>query len=80
MIKAVHAVLYTKDADAVRAFFRDVLGFPSVDAVHGVEFTQPVKDAGFGMLTSMRIPGGNELYLYQPKHASPFHQKAGAKE
>ena len=51
MIKAVHAVLYTKDADAVRAFFRDVLGFPSVDAVHGVEFTQPVKDAGFGMLT-----------------------------
>jgi len=30
-----HVVVYTSDADADRAFFRDVLGFPSVDAGHG---------------------------------------------
>jgi catechol 2,3-dioxygenase-like lactoylglutathione lyase family enzyme len=35
MITGVHALLYTKDADAARAFFRDILGFPSVDAGHG---------------------------------------------
>jgi hypothetical protein len=38
----------------------------------GVEFTQPVKDAGWGLLTAMKIPGGGELYLYQPKHPSPL--------
>ena len=38
----------------------------------GVEFTQPVKDAGFGLLTAMRLPGGDELYMYQPKHATIF--------
>ena len=32
MINAVHAVIHTRDAEAVRAFFRDVLGFTSVDA------------------------------------------------
>jgi hypothetical protein len=37
-----------------------------------VEFTQPVKDTGWGLLTAMKIPGGSELYLYQPKHPSPL--------
>ena len=116
MINAVHAVIYTKDAEAARAFFRDVLGLPNVDAGHGwlifalppaemgvhptegenhhqlylmcddveatvaelkakgVEFTQPVKDAGFGLLTAMKVPGGGELFLYQPKHASPLRR------
>ena len=32
MITGVHAVVYAEDADAARAFFRDVLGFPNVDA------------------------------------------------
>ena len=117
MINAAHVVIHSKDAEAVRAFFRDVLGFPSVDAGHGwlifalppaelgihptesvledgrhqlylmcddveatveelkgkgVEFTQPIKNAGFGLLTAMKIPGGGELYLYQPKHLSPL--------
>ena len=31
----MHAILYSKKADATRQFFRDVLGFPSVDAGHG---------------------------------------------
>jgi predicted enzyme related to lactoylglutathione lyase len=35
MITGVHAIIYTKDAEADRAFFRDVLGFPWVDAGQG---------------------------------------------
>ncbi len=35
MINGAHIVIYTKDPDADRAFFRDVLKFPSVDAGHG---------------------------------------------
>jgi len=34
MITAVHTLVYADDADAARAFFRDVLEWPSVDA-HG---------------------------------------------
>jgi predicted enzyme related to lactoylglutathione lyase len=34
MITAVHTVVYADDADAARAFFRDVLKWPNVDA-HG---------------------------------------------
>ncbi len=35
MITGVHALIFNRDADAVRAFLRDVLGFPSVDAGGG---------------------------------------------
>jgi catechol 2,3-dioxygenase-like lactoylglutathione lyase family enzyme len=35
MINAVHTILYAHDADAARAFFRDVLGLDSVDAGGG---------------------------------------------
>jgi predicted enzyme related to lactoylglutathione lyase len=117
MINAVHAVIYTKQAEAIRAFFRDVLELPFVDAGHGwliyalppaelgihptdsdeehgkhmlylmcdnieatveqlkrkgVDFMRPVKDAGFGLLTAIKLPDGTELYLYEPKHASPL--------
>jgi catechol 2,3-dioxygenase-like lactoylglutathione lyase family enzyme len=34
MITAVHTLVYADDADAARAFFRDVLGWPHIDA-HG---------------------------------------------
>ena len=110
MINGVHAVLFSEDAESVRAFFGDVLGFSSVDAgggwlifalppaelaAHpalagekhelyfmcddieatmaeleskGVEFTDPVKDQGFGLVTAMRVPGGKPLGLYEPKH------------
>jgi predicted enzyme related to lactoylglutathione lyase len=34
MITALHALVYAADPDAARAFFRDVLGWPHVDA-HG---------------------------------------------
>jgi catechol 2,3-dioxygenase-like lactoylglutathione lyase family enzyme len=35
MIHGVHVILYSKDADADRAFFRDVLKYPFADAGHG---------------------------------------------
>ena len=113
MITGAHAIVYSRDADADRAFFRDVLGFHSVDAgggwlifalppaelaahpaeaggrhelylmcdeieatvadlkAKGVEFTAPVSEAGFGLLTSIRLPGGGELGLYEPRHPIP---------
>ena len=93
MITGAHAIVYSRDADADRAFFRDVLGFPSVDAgggwrifalppaelaatvaelqAKGVEFTAPVSDQGFGLLTSLKLPGGGELGLYEPRHPIP---------
>jgi hypothetical protein len=35
MISGAHVILYSKNADADRAFFRDVLALPAVDAGHG---------------------------------------------
>ena len=35
MISGVHAIIFTSDADADRAFFREVLDLPSVDAGGG---------------------------------------------
>ena len=47
MINGAHIVLYTTDAEADRAFFRDVL-FPSVDAGHGwLIFALPPAEAAF---------------------------------
>lgn len=34
----------------------------------GVEFTAPVTDQGWGLLTSLRVPGAGTLGLYEPKH------------
>ena len=34
MIFGAHVILYSKDAEADRAFLRDILGFSSVDAGH----------------------------------------------
>ena len=114
MITGVHAVIFTTDAEADRAFFRDVLELPAVDAgggwlifalppaelaAHpadeggqhelylmcddvratideltnkGVEFARPVSDEGFGLLTAIRLPGGGELGLYEPRHPTPL--------
>lgn len=35
MITGTHAIIYATDADQARAFFRDVLGMPHVDARGG---------------------------------------------
>jgi predicted enzyme related to lactoylglutathione lyase len=114
VITGVHAIIFTKDPEAVRAFFHDVLNFPSVDAgggwlifalppaelaahptddgahhklyfmcddiratvtdleAKGVELTTEIREEGFGLITSLRLPDGEELALYQPRHASPL--------
>ena len=39
----------------------------------GVELNGPISDEGFGLLTSLEVPGGaGTIGLYQPKHASPL--------
>lgn len=35
MITGLHAIVYSSEAESVRAFFRDVLGWPHVDAHDG---------------------------------------------
>jgi hypothetical protein len=110
MINGAHLLLFSRDAEADRAFIRGTLGFTGVDAgggwlifklppaevaVHpvrddasqalylmcddlqgtlaelgakGVEVTSPVRDEGWGLLTSIRLPSGADLPLYQPRH------------
>lgn len=38
----------------------------------GVEVRGEPQDAGFGITTTIVLPGGVEVLLYQPKHASPL--------
>lgn len=116
MISGAHVVLYSKDAEADRAFFHNVLGFKSVDAGHGwLIFALPPSEAAFhpsdgndkhelyfmcddlkaemaslakagvqcsrpheerwGSITKMRLPGGSEVGLYQPKHPTALGLK-----
>ena len=37
-------------------------------AAKGVELTSPVSDAGWGLLSTLRIPGGADIGLYEPRH------------
>jgi len=62
MISGAHVILYSKDAVADRAFFRDVLGFGSVDAGHGwLIFALPPAEAAFHPADD--DDGRHELYL-----------------
>jgi len=38
----------------------------------GIEFRGEPADEGFGITTTMLLPGGVEVLLYQAKHASPL--------
>jgi len=61
MISGTHVIVYTKDVEADRAFFRDVLGFPSVDAGHGwLIFALPPGEAAFH---PSEKNGPHELYF-----------------
>jgi hypothetical protein len=109
MITGAHIIVHSKDAESDRAFFRDVLKFPAVDAGHGwLIFALPPAEAAFhpseqndlhelyfmcddlrltmkslterkvkcgsvkqerwGSLTTILLPGGGKVGLYQPKH------------
>lgn len=109
MITGSHIVVYSRDAEADRAFARDVLGFDSVDAgdgwlifalppaelsfhsaeesdehelylvcsdleatmaelaEHKVVCGDPV-EASWGVRTTLRLPGGGTLGLYESRH------------
>jgi catechol 2,3-dioxygenase-like lactoylglutathione lyase family enzyme len=48
MISGAHVIIYSKNAEADRAFFRDTLGFKSVDAGHGwLIFVLPPAEVAF---------------------------------
>ncbi|HOY78855.1 MAG TPA: hypothetical protein PLN33_13660 [Hyphomonadaceae bacterium] len=107
-----HSILYSKDAEADRAFLRDVLAFPHVDVGHGwlifglppselaihpgeqgdsQEFyfmvddvkafitemeskgraCTPVSEQRWGSLTTLTLPSGATVGVYQPKHPRP---------
>jgi hypothetical protein len=60
MIHGAHVIVYSQDAEADRAFFRDVLKYPFADAGHGwLIFALPPAEVAFH-------PGDNgvhELYF-----------------
>ncbi len=61
MITGVHAIVYNPDAEGVRAFFRDTLGFPSVDAGGGwLIFALPPAELGIHPIDE---GGHHELFL-----------------
>jgi len=119
MITGAHILLHSQAPEADRAFFRDVLEFPFVDAGHGwLIFALPAAEAAihptdgdavpaqvdqgllgavlylmcddlsglirtleakgvqhtevteerWGMKTTLRLPSGGEIGLYQPSH------------
>jgi catechol 2,3-dioxygenase-like lactoylglutathione lyase family enzyme len=127
MINGIHVLFYSNDPEADRAFFRDVLQFPTIDigrgwllfglppaeaAVHpssgnpeqvhaghhhlgavvylmcddvraviatlgarGVSCTD-VSEEAWGIRTTVRMPSGSEIGLYQPTHQTAL--KLGA--
>ena len=111
MITGAHVLLYTPEAEALRAVLRDVIGWSHVDAhdgwlifalppaelgVHpadsprheltlmcddihatvaelrekGIEIRGEPQAAGFGVQVTMVLPGGVEVMLYEPRHAT----------
>ncbi len=61
MINGAHVIIYSKDAQADRAFLRDVLGFPFVDVGHGwLIFALPPSEAA---VHPAETGDSHELYL-----------------
>jgi hypothetical protein len=109
-------VLYTKNPQADRAFFKDVLELKSMDAGRcwlifalppaeaafhpaeengaqelffmcddligemaalekkNVEFSE-IEEARWGSIVKMRLPGGSDIRLYQPKHPTALGKR-----
>jgi predicted enzyme related to lactoylglutathione lyase len=114
MIRGMHTMFYSSEAEALRSFIKEKLALPATDVgegwfifdapeadlgVHpteaggppsgtadisfycddieetvaemkrrGVEFTQPVEDHGYGLVTYFKVPGAFKVQLYQPKY------------
>ena|ERR1700722_12402924 len=118
MIFGAHVIVYSKDPEADRGFFRDILGFPSVDAGHNwLIFALPpteaaihphdlndvhelyfmcddlkaeianllernvscseIQEARWGSITSVPLPGGGKVGLYQPRHPVAITRSMG---
>jgi catechol 2,3-dioxygenase-like lactoylglutathione lyase family enzyme len=61
VIFGAHVVIYSRDASADRAFFRDVLGYTSVDAGHDwLIFALPPAELA---VHPAEEDGGHELYF-----------------
>jgi catechol 2,3-dioxygenase-like lactoylglutathione lyase family enzyme len=61
MISGAHVIVYSKNAEVDRAFFRDILGLKSVDAGHGwLIFALPPAEAAFHPSDENRA---HELYF-----------------
>ncbi len=114
MIRGMHAMFYSSEPEALRAFLRDKLGLTGFDVgegwlifdvpeadmgchpadalgapsgthdisfycddiertvadlkKRGVEFTVPIEDHGYGLVTRFVVPGGFDVQLYQPRY------------
>jgi catechol 2,3-dioxygenase-like lactoylglutathione lyase family enzyme len=42
----------------------------------GVEFTEPISDRGYGLVTHFKVPGGFAVQLYQPRYSKRPAQQA----
>ncbi|MDR0359121.1 MAG: extradiol dioxygenase [bacterium] len=67
MIAGVHTILYAHDAETARAFFRDVLGLPNVDAgdgwlIFGLPPGELACHPGAGLVEGREV-GRTELFL-----------------
>jgi len=76
MINGAHVLLYSKDVEADRALFRDVLGFPHVDTGGGrLIFRLPQAEAG---LHEADENDTHELYLMTDDVAAEVRRLAAA--
>lgn len=130
MITSIHNLIYSDDAQATRAFFRDVLCWPYIGmedeemggkdwlifrsgpselGVHpthsvwegqtfshprhhaialmcddlqktmaelrakGAEFSGDVEDHGYGLVAMLKVPGADDIQLYQPRHTTAYN-------
>jgi hypothetical protein len=46
----------------------------------GVQFTAPVADHGYGLVTHFKAPGGFEVQLYQPRYVKRAGKKPAEKK
>jgi catechol 2,3-dioxygenase-like lactoylglutathione lyase family enzyme len=63
-ITGAHTIMYAEDPDAARAFLRDVLGLPNVDAGGGwLIFRSPPAELAVHPADASATSGRHELYL-----------------